>query len=125
MNGYTDHEGLQYFNTKRKLNSRQVSWYLHMYEFCYNIHYRPETKIRKPDGLTRRSGVEKSGIDFNQGQLLDLVEDENDNEGNADDIELDGIYVSKWDKRNGLWLVPEVHTLEVLLQHHDSQVAGH
>ena len=71
----------------------------------------------KPDGLSRPSAEEKSGIDakfFEEGQLLDLGEDENDNEGNAEDIELEGIDVSKWDKRNGLWLVPEEHRLEVL-----------
>ena len=57
---------------------------------------------------------------FEEGQLLDLVEDENDNEGNADDIKLDGIDVSKWDKRNGLWLIPGEYRLEILRQHHDS-----
>ena len=62
---------------------------------------------------------------FEEGQLLDLGDDENDNEGNIEDLELEGIDVSKWDKRNGLWLVPEDHRLEVLRQHHDSQVAGH
>ena len=62
---------------------------------------------------------------FEEGQLLNLGEDENDNEANAQDIELAGIDVSKWDKRNGLWLVTEEHRLEVLRQHHDSQVAGH
>ena len=51
---------------------------------------------------------------FEDEQLLDLGEHENDNEGNAEDIELQGIVVSKWDKRNGLWLVPEEHTLELL-----------
>ena len=58
----------------------------------------------KPDGLSARSGQDKSGIDvkfFEEGQLLDLGADENDNEGNADDIELEGIDVSKCDKRNG------------------------
>ena len=29
---YADHQGLQYFHTKQNLNSRQVSWYLHMSE---------------------------------------------------------------------------------------------
>ena len=98
-----------------------------MSEFRYNIHYRPGTKMGKPDGLSRCSGEEKSAMDgkfFQVGQLLDLVEDENNNEGNADNIELEGIDVSKYDKRNGLWLVPEEHRLEVLRQHHDSQVAG-
>ena len=117
MNVYTNHQGLQYFNDKQKLNSRQGSWYLHMSEFRYNIHYGAGTKMGKPDGLFRHSGEEKSAMDakfFEQGQLLDLGEDENDNEGNADDIELEGIDVTKWDKRNGLWLVPEKHRLEVL-----------
>ena len=124
---YTDNQSLQYFNTKQKLNSRQASWYLHMSEFRYNIHYRPGTKMGKPDGLSRRSGEGKSGMNakfFEEGQLLDLGEDKNDNEGNAEDIELAGIDISKWDKRNGLWMVPEVHRLEVRRQHHDSQVAG-
>ena len=101
MNVYTDHQGQEYFNTKQKLNSRQASWYLHMSEFRDNIHYRLETKMGKPDGLSRRSGQEKSGMNakfFEEGQLLDLGEDEHDNEGNADDIELEGIDVSKWDK---------------------------
>jgi len=30
VNVYTDHQGLQYFNTKEKLNSRQATWYLRM-----------------------------------------------------------------------------------------------
>ena len=41
----------------------------------------------KPDGLSRRSGEEKSGIDarfFQEGQLLNIGEDKNDNEGNAE-----------------------------------------
>ena len=61
--------------------------------------------MRKPDSLSRCSGKEKSGIDakfFEEGQLLNLVEDENDTEGNADNIELEVIDVSKWDKRIGL-----------------------
>ena len=39
MNVYTEHQGLQYFNTKQKLNSQQVFWYLHMSEVIYHIHY--------------------------------------------------------------------------------------
>ena len=72
-----------------------------MSEFRYNIHYRPGTKMSKPDCLSRRSGEEKSAMDakfFKQGQLLDVVEDENDNEGNAEDIELEWIDVTKCDK---------------------------
>ena len=40
-----------------------------------------------------------------EGQLLDLKEDENHNTGNVEDIELEGIAISQWDKRNELWLV--------------------
>ena len=79
VNVYTDHQGLQYFNTKQKLNSRRASWYLHMSEFCSNIYYRHGTKISKPDGPSRHSGEEKSAMDakfFEAGQLLDLGEEE-------------------------------------------------
>ena len=37
---------------------------------------------------------------FEEEQLLDLEEDAKDNEGNAEDNELEGIEISKWDKRN-------------------------
>ena len=50
--------------------------------------------MSKPDGLSRRSGEEKSGMDakfFEQGQLLDLGEDENDNQGNTDNFDVEGI----------------------------------
>ena len=60
---YADYQRLQYFNTKQKLNFGQASWYLHMSEFIYHIHYRPGFKMGKPDGLSRRSGEEKSGMD--------------------------------------------------------------
>ena len=79
MNVYRDHQGLQYFNTKQKLNSRTASWYLRMSQFIYHIDSRPEFKIGKLDALSKRSGEEKSGMDahlFNEAQLLDL---ENDN----------------------------------------------
>ena len=82
----------------------------------------------QPDGPSVRSGEEKSGMDakfFEEGQLLELGEDENDNEGNADDIELEGTDISKCDKGNVLWMVPEEHLFKVLQQHHNRQVAGH
>ena len=80
------------------------------------IHYIP-----------RRSGQAKSGMDaklFEEAVLLDLGEHENDNVGNAENITLEGIVVSTWAKRNGLWLVREEHRLEVLRLDHDSPVAG-
>ena len=82
----------------------------------------------KPDGLSRRSGEEKSGMDahfFNERQLLDLENDDVGEEKDAEDVELEGIYVATWEKKNGLWVVPQEHRLEVLRQHLDSQVAGY
>ena len=47
--------------------------------------------MRKPDGLSRRSGEEKSGMDahfFNEGQLLDLENNNVGEEEDAEDVEL-------------------------------------
>ena len=99
-----------------------------MSEFIYHIHYRPGFKMGKPDGLSRRSGEEKSAMDahfFNEGQLLELENDDIGEAEDAEDVELEGIDVATWQKKNGLWVVPQEHRLEVLRQHHDSQVAGH
>ena len=63
VNVYIDHQWLQFFKTKQKLNSGQASWYLRMSEFIYYIHYRPGFKMGKPDGLSRRSGEEKCRMD--------------------------------------------------------------
>ena len=116
------------FNAKQKLNPGQASWYLCMSEFIYHIHYRPGFKMGKPDGPSGHSDKEKSGMDehfFNDGQLLDLDNDHVKEEEDAEDVELEGIDVATWEKKNGLWVVPQEHRLEVLRQHHDSQVAGH
>ena len=69
-----------------------------MSEFSYQIHYHPAKKMGKPDGLSRRSGEEKLGMEaqfFNKGQLLDLEEDNNEQQENAEDVELEGIDVAK------------------------------
>ena len=82
----------------------------------------------KPDGQARCSVEENSGMAgkfLEVEYLLNLVEDEKYNAYNQDEIELDGIDVANCDKRKELWLVPEEHRVEVLRQHHDSQVAGH
>ena len=91
MNVYTNHQELQYFNTQPKLNSGQASWYLQMSEFIYHIHYRPGFEMGKHDGLSRHSVEEKSGMDahfFNEGQLLDLQNDNVGEEEYAEDVEL-------------------------------------
>jgi len=105
VNVYTDHQGLQYFNAKQKLNSRQAFWYFRMSEFIYHIHYRPVSKIGKADGLFRCSGEEKSGMKarfFHEGQLLDLEEDNTEERRDVDDVELEAIDVASWEKKNGL-----------------------
>ena len=76
-----------------------------MFEFIYHIHYRPGFKMGKPDGLSRCSGEEKSVMDvhfFNEGQLLDLENDDVGEEEDAEDVELEGINVATWEKKNGL-----------------------
>ena len=68
-----------------------------MSEFIYHIHYRPGFKMGKPDGLSRRSEEEKSGMDghfFDEGQLLDLENDDVVEEEDAEDVELEGIDVA-------------------------------
>ena len=48
----------------------------------------------KPDGLSRRSEEEKSGMDahcFNAEQLLDIENGDLEEEENAKDVELEGI----------------------------------
>ena len=82
----------------------------------------------KPNGLTRRSGEEKSEIDahlFDEGQLLDLENDNVGEEEDTEDVELQGIDVTTWKKKNCVYVVPHEHRLEVPRHHHDSQVAGH
>ena len=99
-----------------------------MSEFICHIHYRPGFEIGKPDGLSRRLGEEKSRMDahlLDEGQLRDLKNDDASEEEDAEDVELERIDVATWERKNGLWVVPQEHRLEVLQQHHDSQVAGH
>ena len=64
--------------------------------------------MSKPDGLSRHSGEEKSEINthfFNEGHLLDLENDNVGEEEDAEDVELAGINVATWEKKNGLWVV--------------------
>ena len=71
----------------------------------------------KPEGLSRHSGEEKSGMDthfFDEGQLLDLENNDAGEEEDAEDLELEGIDVATWEKKNRLWAVPQEHRLEVL-----------
>ena len=62
---------------------------------------------------------------FNKGQLLDLAEAQVRKEEAAEDVEVEGIDVATWKKKNGLCGVPQEHKSEVLRQYYDGQVAGY
>ena len=82
----------------------------------------------KPDGVSSHLEEEKSGIDahlFEERHLLDLDNDNVSEVEDTKDVELKIIHMAIWEKKNGLCVVPQEHRLEVLPQHHDSQVAGH
>ena len=94
---YTEYQEFKNFNTKQKLNSQQASWYLPMSEFIHPIYYRPRSKISKQDPASRHSEDKKSAMDghlFDEGQLLDLVNDVIGKEDNVEDVELEGINVA-------------------------------
>ena len=68
----------------------------------------------QPDGLSRCSGEEKSGMYahlFDEGQLLDLENDDIEEEEFAEDVELEGIDVATKEKKNGLRVVPQEYRL--------------
>ena len=52
---FTDHKNLEYFTTTRKLNGRQMRWWLFFSDFDFAVHYRPGKEQGKPDALSRRS----------------------------------------------------------------------
>ena len=88
-----------------------------MFEFIYEVHYRPGFTMGKPGGLSRRLGEEKSRIDahlFDEGLLPDLENDNVGKETNAEDVEVEGIDVVTREKKNALWVVPQEHRLKVL-----------
>ena len=97
MNVYTAYQELQYINTNQEHNSQQVLWYSRILEFINHIHYMPEFKIGKPEGLSRRSQKEKSRmhVDFlDKGQLLGLANDDVGEGEDAEVVELEGIDVA-------------------------------
>ena len=65
-----------------------------MSELLHHIHERPGFKIGKPDGLSMCSAEQKSTIDadfFNQVQLLYVENYHIGQEVHAEDMELEGI----------------------------------
>ena len=60
-----DHQNLEYFTTTKVLNRRQARWVQQLANIDFKIFYRPATKNRKPDALSRRSEYrpEKGGVE--------------------------------------------------------------
>jgi hypothetical protein len=56
----TDHQSLQYFATKRRLNDRQARWHQFLAPFKYVIRHRPGRLAGKPDSLSRRADYRPS-----------------------------------------------------------------
>ena len=76
-----------------------------MSEFTYHIHYRPGFKKRKLDGLSKHSEKEKSEIDanfFDEVQLRDLENIATGEEEDAEDVELEGIDIVILEQKNEL-----------------------
>lgn len=74
---FTDHQALQYFATKRKLNSRQAAWSEVLAPFNFQLHYRPGKQNLVADLLSRKAQdliTQKAVQDWNRTQTL-LPED--------------------------------------------------
>ena len=50
----TDHKGLEYFMTTRKLTPRQAKWVEFLSEFNFKVTYQTGKKNNKADALTRK-----------------------------------------------------------------------
>ncbi|KAM0787484.1 hypothetical protein ACM66B_003559 [Microbotryomycetes sp. NB124-2] len=68
---YTDHNALQYFQTKRTLTRRQARWSEKINHHKYSIRYRPGSRNAKADALSRRPDFAEGGKASEQpGQTL-------------------------------------------------------
>ncbi|MDI6015466.1 reverse transcriptase/ribonuclease H family protein, partial [Escherichia coli] len=54
---YTDHRALEYFMTKRQLNSRQAAWTELLAQYDFIIRYRPGKSNTLADALTRQDDL--------------------------------------------------------------------
>jgi len=54
VTGYTDHQNLQSFLTKKGWNQRQIPWGQELTKYNFRIVYRPGSRGRKPPTLSRR-----------------------------------------------------------------------
>jgi len=69
---FSDHQNLEYFTTTKILNRRQARWAQELAGIDFRIYYRPGSRNRKPDALSRRSEYrpEKGG---SQNQAITTV----------------------------------------------------
>jgi hypothetical protein len=56
----TDHQALEHFSTKRRLNSRQVRWTELLAQYHFFLTYRPGTQNAAADALSRKNEVSKT-----------------------------------------------------------------
>ena len=61
---------------------------------------------------------------FDERQLVDLKNGDMWEEENSEDVELEGIDMVTWKKKNRLWVVLQEYNLELLCQYHNSQMVG-
>ena len=54
MRVLTDHKGLEYFMTTKKLTPRQARWVEFLSEFNFKVTYQTGKKNDKADALTRK-----------------------------------------------------------------------
>lgn len=66
FNIMTDHQALEYFMTKRKLNARQIRWLEKLSHYHFLIKYRPGRRNTLADALSRK----ETSPEENQMQVL-------------------------------------------------------
>ena len=59
---WTDHRNLQYFQTAKNLNRRQVRWALFLTRFQFSLLHKPGSSMGKADALSRRQD-HKTGVE--------------------------------------------------------------
>jgi len=67
---WTNHKNLEYFMTSQNLNCRQARWILYLSRFNFILKHILGSKIRKIDGLSKRSNWEKRAERDNKEKML-------------------------------------------------------
>jgi len=63
----TDHQGLQWLNSKAELNGRQARWVESLSDIEYEVSYIPGPKNAVADALSRRADLENDVVGVTQG----------------------------------------------------------